>query len=181
MEHCIFLDRDGVILKDVHHLRRIEDIEFLPFAIKGLLHLQKIGKLIIITNQSAVARGFLSLEEAYRLNGEIVRRINNKGVNIERVYICPHHPDFTGSCECRKPKIGLAKKAAEELQINLKESIFIGDKDSDIEFGINCGGITFLIDNGQYPNVVRPDFKTKNLMEVSYILKNISKHYVNDF
>lgn len=181
MERCIFLDRDGVIIEDVHYLHRAEDIKFLPFAIKGLLQLQKIGKLIIITNQSAVARGLLSLEGAYRLNIEISRRLRNKGVKIEKTYFCPHHPDFTGQCECRKPKIGLARKAAEELRINFEGSVFIGDKDSDIEFGINCGGVTFLIDNNQYTNTIRPDFRVKNLMEAGYILKNISKHYVNDF
>lgn len=164
---AMFFDRDGVIVRDVEYLQRWEDIEFLPFAIEGLLELQQRWLLFIVTNQAAVARGFFSLGEAQVLNNEIVRRLRDAGVTIQQSYLCPHHPEFTGECDCRKPKIGMALQATQEFGVDLASSVFVGDKDGDIIFGRNCGGITVRIKNHQYDETVPADYSVAHLLELS--------------
>lgn len=166
----IFLDRDGTIIKDKHHMHKIDDIEFLPKAIEGLKNLQRSGfKFIIISNQSGVTRRLFSKGEAEYFHKEVLRRLANKDIIIFDSFICYHREE--DGCNCRKPKQGLAIEAANKFKINLAESIFIGDKDSEIQLGKNCRGITFLVKNGQYKTTVIPDYTVRNLMEVYRILK----------
>lgn len=170
----IFLDRDGTIIKDKPYNFNPKEIEFLPKVLAGLQKLQNDGyKFIIISNQAGIARQIYSLEEAKIFNHELTARLAKQGIKIEKIYICPHHPEFTGPCSCRKPEPGLARSAAKEFNINLGRSYFIGDKDCDIELGKNCGGKTFLIDNGQYKTTVEPDYRIKNLSEAAEIIKNL--------
>ncbi len=171
----IFLDRDGTIIEDRGYIHKIKDLKFLPGAIKGLKKLQKNGyRFIIISNQAGIARGLYSLKDAETLNRALKARLAKSGVKIKNIYLCPHHPEFTGKCLCRKPEPGLAKLASKEFKINLRKSIFIGDKDCDIELGKNCGGKTFLIDNGQYETSLAPDHKVKDLEEIHELLKKQS-------
>lgn len=173
MPKYIFLDRDGTIVADKHYLFRIEDLEFLPRATDGLKKLQKAGyKFIIVTNQAGVARNMYTLEDMQKFHDEMSRKLAEQGISIEEIYYCPHHPEFSGDCECRKPKPGLAKRAALKLRIGLASSFFIGDKDCDIELGKNCGGKTILISNGQYKTVSKPDFTVNNLDEAANIIIN---------
>lgn len=172
MDRVIFLDRDGTIIKDKHYIFDPKDIEFLPSAIEGLKKFQETGfKFIIISNQAGIARGYFDVETANRFNKELISKLAKHDIRIERIYICPHHPEFTGPCLCRKPEPGLAKLAAKELNIDLKKSYFIGDKDCDTELGKNCGGRTFLIKNNQYNTTIMPDYKIKNLLEAADIIK----------
>lgn len=167
----IFLDRDGTIIEDEGYVHKIKDLKFLPNAVSGLQKLQKLGyKFIIISNQAGIARGLYSLKDAEKFNTELVSQLVGHGIKIEKTYICPHHPEFTGKCSCRKPEPGLAKLAAKEFDINLKKSIFIGDTDSDIRLGKNCKGRTILIKNSRYLTSIIPDFEVFNLEEVAKIL-----------
>jgi len=160
----IILDRDGTIIKDKHYVHKIEDLEFLPKAIDGLKKMQSLGyQLIIVTNQAGIARGYFSEAQCQQFNDEMIKQLKASRVNILKSYFCPHHPEFTGECHCRKPKTGLAKKAAKEFNFKLSECIFIGDKDSDTKFGKNCKAKTILINNGQYPTSIKADFTIKNL------------------
>ena len=153
----IFLDRDGTIIEDAGYIHKIKDLKFLPSAVSGLKKLQQLGyKFIIISNQAGIARGLYSSKDAETFNRELTVRLAKSGVKIKKIYICPHHPEFTEKCSCRKPEAGLAKLAAKEFGINLKKSIFIGDKDSDVELGKNCKGTTILIKNNKYPNSIPP-------------------------
>ena len=171
----IFLDRDGVIIKDTSYVHEVKDIEFLPNAIEGLLKLQQLGyEFIIVSNQAGVARGYYTLKDAEDFHEEVVRRLNAQGVSIKKSYLCPHHPDFTGPCNCRKPEVGFAQQAAREFGIQLEESLFIGDKDSDIQFVNNCGGTTFLTKSDQYQTAIKPDFMVYNLVEMCDILQGFS-------
>lgn len=174
MNKYIFLDRDGVLNVDKRYVHKIEDLEILPGVIEGLKGLSDLGyKFIVVTNQAGIARGYYGEEHARLFNEELARRLEEHGIEIEKFYLCPHHPEFTGDCECRKPKPTLALQAASEFGFEIKDSIFIGDKDSDIEFGKNCGGRTILVTNGQYQNEMVADFQVNNLEEVCGILKNI--------
>lgn len=172
----IFLDRDGVLVEDLAYVYRISDLKILPNVVEGLTKIQSLGyKFIIITNQAGIAREMYTLEDADRFNQALAATLEKEGILVEKFYLCPHHPDFTGACECRKPKTGMAEVAARDFGINLKESVFVGDKDSDTEFGKNCGGTVFRIINGQYPNTVRADYEAKDLLEIADVLESKKK------
>lgn len=165
----IFLDRDGTIIKDKHHMYKITDIEFLPKAIEGLQKLQRIGfRFIIISNQAGVTRGLFSKEDAECFHQEVLKRLKKKDVTIKDSFFCYHRRE--DDCRCRKPKQGLVLEAAQKFNINISEGIFIGDKDSEIQLGKSCRGTTFLINNGQYKTTVSPDYTVRNLIEVCQIL-----------
>lgn len=173
MDKCIFLDRDGVLIKDKQYMYKLEDIEFLPHVVEGLLSLQCLAPLMIVTNQAGIARGYFSFDQAHAFNQEILRRFEVQNVHIEKIYLCPHHPEFTGACVCRKPNPGLAQEAAHEYGIDLAKSVFIGDKDSDIRFGKNCGGATIRMKNTQYPMTVEADCIVTNLLEAAFFVKKV--------
>ncbi len=138
---AVFLDRDGTIIKDVHYLNRIEDMELLPLAKEGLTLLKECGfKLIVVSNQSGVGRGYFSVDfvnETHRILNEML------GGLIDEFYFCPHLPE--DNCSCRKPKTGLIDEAVKEFGINKDKSFVVGDKESDIELGLNAGITPFLI------------------------------------
>lgn len=140
MRKAIFLDRDGTINRDHGYVYRKEDFEFLPGVIESLQLLEHMGfLLVIVTNQSGIARGYYS-EEAYQdLNRWMVDTLKKEGVTIASSFYCPHHPDakiekYRINCECRKPGTLLYKKAYEKLDIDLSQSYAIGDKERDVAF-----------------------------------------------
>lgn len=143
----IFLDRDGTINKEKDYLYRIEDFEFEDGCVEGLRLLQDKGYgLVVITNQSGIARGYYTLEDANRLHAYMTEQLKEAGVALERVYLCPHGPD--DHCECRKPKIGLYRQAMEELQIDMARSYMVGDRVRDIEPAQHFGSRYALVQTG---------------------------------
>lgn len=167
----LILDRDGVIIADKVYVHKIEDLEILPGAIEGLKKFQDAGfRFIVVTNQAGLARGIFTNEDLNKFQNELLKQLEMAGIKIEKIYHCSHHPKFTGDCECRKPNVGLVRLAEKEFGFDASNAIFIGDKDSDIELGKNCGGLTVLIENSQYPNSVEPDFKAKDLENAFEIL-----------
>ncbi len=160
----LILDRDGTINIDKGYVYKTEDLEFLPGVIEGLKKFQSVGfKFIVVTNQAGIARNIYTEADMHRFHGQMMEELKRFGIKIELFLFCPHYPEFTGECACRKPKTGLIKSAEQKFGFNASEAIFIGDKDSDIELGKNCGGLTVLIQNDQYPNKVKPDFKARDL------------------
>ena len=139
LRKAAFLDRDGVINLDSGYVNRWEDFEFLPGAIEGMHRLQEAGySLVIVTNQSGLARGYFSGAEYQALTTSLLLHMSKRGVNVAGVYHCPHHPGGTVPelsiyCKCRKPAPGLLLQAASELGISLADSLLVGDKASDIE------------------------------------------------
>lgn len=173
---AVFLDRDGTINKDKGYVFLIEDLEILPGAVGGLKKLQDLGyKLIVITGQSGIARGYHTLQDAEKFDDELARYLKGWGIIIEKFYRCPHHPDFTGECGCRKPKTGLAMQAAKEFNIDLEQSFFVGDKDSDVVLGQNCGGKTFWIRNEMYSLTSKPDYIVSTLEDMADIVEKLGK------
>jgi D-glycero-D-manno-heptose 1,7-bisphosphate phosphatase len=139
MHQAIFLDRDGVLIENrSDYVRDWSQVKIFPDAIHALSHSAiKNYKIVIVTNQSAVGRGLISLETAKDINGRLVDLIHHSGGQMDAVYLCPHKPD--DGCNCRKPKPGLLLQAAKELSLDLRRSWMIGDAWSDVQAGQMAG------------------------------------------
>lgn len=135
---AIFLDRDGVINIDKQYVARIEDFEF-QNGIFDLLHFfQDAGYLlIVVTNQSGIGRGYYTQQDFDTLTQWKLKRLEDTGIYIDKIYHCPHAPE--AACSCRKPAPGMLTAAQEEFQIDMQASWMIGDKKSDIDAGKNAG------------------------------------------
>ena len=145
MAKAIFLDRDGVINEDFGYVHRIENFHFMPGVFEALRHFKALGyKLILITNQSGIGRGYYSEEDFQKLTNWMQERLEKEGVRLDAIYYCPHHPQQ--GCDCRKPEPGMITQAAKEHGIDLTNSWMIGDKPSDIEAANRAGvGHTILL------------------------------------
>jgi D-glycero-D-manno-heptose 1,7-bisphosphate phosphatase len=130
---AIFLDRDGVIIENrVNYVRSSTDVVFLPNALVALALLARTGyAIVVVTNQSAVGRGLMTLAQAEQINRDIVRVIAVNRGRIDHVYMCPHAP--ADGCKCRKPRPGLLTQAAEDLDLDLSASFLIGDALTDLQ------------------------------------------------
>jgi len=145
LKPAVFLDRDGVINKDNGYVSEIDDFEFLEGAIEACIALKKKGYLLVlVTNQSGIARGYFSEEQFHTLTEWMDWSMADRGVDLDGIYYCPHHNEagigeFKIDCECRKPKPGMLNNAIEDLNIDVENSILVGDKVSDIKAGIAAG------------------------------------------
>lgn len=147
----VLVDRDGTLIREVGHLCRVEQLEILPGVPEAIRLLRRYGlKVAVITNQSAVARGLLKEEELREIHREMERRLAEGGAVLDGLYYCPHHPTEGGgpyrvACECRKPRLGLPKRAALELDLDLARSYVVGDQQVDMELAAGIGAKGLLI------------------------------------
>lgn len=140
MKKALFLDRDGVI--NVHDGYTYTTGAFIfkdgifdlckKYSDEGYL-------IIVITNQAGIAKGLFTEEQFLELTGWMTEKFREKGIIISRVYYCPHHPDITGDCSCRKPKPGMLLQAARDFDIDLSGSVLFGDMEHDLEAGRRAG------------------------------------------
>ncbi len=139
MNKAIFLDRDGVIIENrSNYVRSWADVAFISGAVDTLQRLAATPyKILVVTNQSAVGRGIITLAEAEAINQEFLAVIENAGGRIDGLYMCPHAPQ--DGCLCRKPLPGLLLNAASDLNINLEKSLMVGDALTDIKAGQQAG------------------------------------------
>lgn len=144
-----FVDRDGTIIREREYLSDPADVELLPGAVEGLRTLSAAGfAIVVVTNQSGIARGLYD-EAAYQaVQRRLVETLAGDGVRVTGSYHCPHHPDFTGACDCRKPGTGLFRRAVREHALDPARSVFIGDRLRDIEAARDLGGRAFLVRTG---------------------------------
>ena len=159
----IFLDRDGVINKEIGYLHKIEDFEFIDGVFEACQYFQEIGyKLIVITNQSGIARGYYQEEDFHTLNQWMLTRFDDQNVDILNVFFCPHGPE--SNCKCRKPQPGMLLEARDKFDIDMKNSWMIGDKESDV-CAANAAGIsnTILVKSGHTIN--EKNTKAKFILE----------------
>ncbi len=161
---ALFLDRDGVINIEKNYLYKKEDFEFIDGVFELCRFFQKQGFLIfVVTNQSGIARGFYTQEDFLKLTAWMEKEFEKNGVHIEKTYFCPHHPDITGVCACRKPQPGMLLQAAKKFDVDLENSVLIGDKQRDIEAAYNAGlKKTYLFDGKRIKNLQEIIQKEKN-------------------
>ena len=140
MNAALFLDRDGVINVDYGYVYKVSDFKFVDGIFELCRHYKEKNFLIfIISNQSGIARGFFEYDDLIILNKWIVEEFSKREIELSEIYCCPHHPDFTGPCSCRKPKPGMILSACKQFDIDLSKSVLIGNNTSDIEAGEAAG------------------------------------------
>jgi D-glycero-D-manno-heptose 1,7-bisphosphate phosphatase len=142
-----FLDRDGTIIRDTEYLRDPEQVELLPGAAQAIRRLNDAGwPVIVVTNQSGIARGLLTEQDYERVRMRVDRAIADAaGAKIDATYHCPHHPDMTGPCDCRKPGVKLYSSAANEHDVDLKRSWYVGDRIRDVAPADHFGGQSVML------------------------------------
>lgn len=171
---AIFLDRDGTINVEKDYLYKIENFEFLPNVITALQRLQSAGYLlIIITNQSGIARGYYKEEDYQKLNSWMLEELKQHGISITAVYYCPHHPEafvpaYRIDCDCRKPKLGLYEKAIADFNIDLSSSFAIGDKIRDCAICSTTNAHGYLIAHNEKPEIIEA-IKNGQYERVEYV------------
>jgi D-glycero-D-manno-heptose 1,7-bisphosphate phosphatase len=151
---AVFLDRDGTLLEEGGYVDRLERLVFLPFSIDAVRLLNRARfRVVIVTNQSGVARGLYTEAFVHQAHDLISRRVADGGARIDGYYFCPHHPsaeiaEYRRDCDCRKPAPGLFRRAAADLGIDLARSFVVGDKGTDIQAGVAAGCTPLLVRTG---------------------------------
>jgi len=130
---AVFLDRDGTLIVDMHYIKDAASVELIPHAPNAVRRFNyALLPVIVITNQSGIARGLISEKDYRAARARIDDLLEERGAFVDDHYHCPHHPDITGPCECRKPGIGLYEQAIVEHQVDAASSVFVGDRFRDL-------------------------------------------------
>ncbi len=184
MVRAVFLDRDGVITEDTGYPHEIDKIRFLARASEAIKVLNDNGfKVIVVTNQAGVARGYFTEETVKEINKYVQESLVKRGARIDRIYYCPHHIDGTVAkyrkeCQYRKPNPGMIEQAVREFNIDLEASFIIGDSITDIETGYRAGCRSILLSGQEEPKrgkriTPKPDYIATDLYEaVQWIAKS---------
>lgn len=191
MDKVIFLDRDGTINEEVNYLYKTEDLKLFPQVPQAIKSLRDMGfKIVVVTNQAGVARGYYSCSDVEHLHDYLNKQLEKDGAWIDRFFYCPHHPvhgigAYKKACSCRKPGIGMFEMAEQEYSIDKEHSYMIGDKLIDVEAGKQFGIHGILVGTG-YGGAIHQqqiedqgeiiyDFYAKTLMDAAgYIIERES-------
>ncbi len=175
LKKAIFLDRDGTIVVERDYIRDPKQVELIPGAGEAINGFHSLGFLaVLVTNQSAVARGYITEERLIEINKRMESLLSQEGAFLDAIYFCPHHPD--DGCYCRKPMPGLLKRAYKDLNIDRGGSFVIGDMDCDIGLGKREGIKTILVLTGHGRETLKktePDYVVDNILEAGRLLEKI--------
>ena len=153
---AVFLDRDGTLVRDPGYLHDPHLVELLPAVATALASLARAGwPLVIVSNQSGIARGMFGPDAFAAVQARLSELLAPHGVRFAGAYFCPHHPDITGPCACRKPGVALFEQAARDLRVTLAGSWMVGDRLRDAEPGLRLGGHGVLIESPDEPEEAR--------------------------
>ncbi len=186
----VFLDRDGTLNKDVGYVNSWERMAFYPGSVAAIKALNQYGiKVVLVTNQSGIARGMMTEAEVQNIHWNLEKSLDRRGVHVDGIYYCPHHPEagnsvYTRRCHCRKPEPGLIEKASQEHGIDPRRSYVVGDKCIDMMLARRVGakGVLVLtgygnkevkrcIERGETPEIIVPDI----LSGVEWIIQDLSE------
>jgi len=173
----VVLDRDGTMNVECQYLSDPNQVELLPGVTDGLRQLHEMGLgLVVITNQSAIGRGFFDEARLGLIHQRLRELLEAEGVYLDGIYFCPHMPE--DDCPCRKPRPGLLKLAAQELNFDPQACFVIGDKVCDIELGHRVGATTFLVQTGYgaqvaAKNAVMPDYVVDDVRDAAQVIKRL--------
>jgi len=147
-----FLDRDGTLIVDEHYLADPARVSLRPGAARAVSRLNAAGiPVVIVTNQSGIARGLLTEDDYARVSARVLELLAEQGAHVDATYHCPHHPDFGPGCACRKPGLALFQQAASEHAIDLARSAYVGDKLRDVLPAARTGGLGVLVPSPDTP------------------------------
>ena len=153
-DFAVFVDRDGTINVDVDFLSSPDQLQLIPRSADAIKELNDLGiPVIVITNQSGIARGLFSEKDLHQIHSTMDEMLGRQGATVSAYYYCPHHPNdgidpYIKDCECRKPKPGMLNDAKREFGLNLQRSFIIGDKCIDIETGKSVGAVAIQVSTG---------------------------------
>ncbi len=187
MKHrAVFLDRDGTLVHPRHYPSHPEDLLLYNNIGPGLRDIQRAGfRLVVITNQSGIARGYFTEADLQRMHKHLVRELEFLDVRLDAIYYCPHHPEgvireLSIRCNCRKPQPGMLLKAAADLDLDLQHCWFIGDILDDVEAGNRAACRTILVDLGTetlaQQRLRRPDYIASDTQHALQIINAIESH-----
>ena len=177
---AVFIDRDGTISEEVGYVNHVSRYRVFPFAAEAVRALNEAGWLaVLVTNQAGVARGYFAEELIGEVHGVLAAELERGGARLDAVYYCPHHPSvgetpYRLDCDCRKPKPGLIRRAAQELGLDLPRCWMVGDRHSDTELARNAGVRSAFVLTGYGRGELehqsrawrhRPDLVAENLLE----------------
>ena len=185
MNKAIFLDRDGTINEEMGYINHLSRFKVFDFVYEAIRILNNEGyKIIVITNQSGLARGYFDKSLLERIHSNLLTDAQKNKARIDKIYYCPHHKngiiaEYSKECDCRKPKPGLLLKARDEFNIDMSQSYIIGDRYKDMQFGLKNGLKTIMVMTGyglgeytyqknNWPQM--PDFICQDLLEAAEII-----------
>lgn len=146
---AVFVDRDGTIIAEKSYLADPENVEFIPGSAEAIRRLQEAGfAVVVVTNQSGIARGLYTETDYHAVAARVEEGLAERRAAPDGTYYCPHHPDATGPCDCRKPDTGMHRRAARELDLDLTAAFYVGDKVSDVQPALALGGQGVLVRTG---------------------------------
>lgn len=146
---AVLLDRDGTLIEEREYLAEPAHVALIPGTVEALRRLSAAGyALVLVSNQSGIARGLFDEGDYERVHARLVQLLAAEGVRLDGAYHCPHHPEHTGNCECRKPAPGLFLRAARDLGLDLGRSVLVGDRVRDVAAAEALGARAFLVETG---------------------------------
>jgi len=147
-----FLDRDGTLIEDRHYIARVEDVALVPGAAAAVRRLNEAGiAVVVVTNQSGIARGLVTVAQYEGVRARLDELLAGEGARLDATYVCPHHPELTGPCDCRKPGPALYERAARDHGLDPARSAFVGDRWRDVEPALRFGGVGILVPSPDTP------------------------------
>jgi histidinol-phosphate phosphatase family protein len=165
-----FLDRDGTIIHDANYIRDPDDVALLPGAAAAIARLNRAGVIVVVvTNQSGIARGWLSTGDYDSVRRRIDDLLAREDARVDATYVCPHFPEITGPCDCRKPALKLFREAIADYGIDPGASVFIGDRWRDVAPATALGGRPIFLDVASSPTADRQRVRAEGL-EVAHSL-----------
>jgi heptosyltransferase II len=167
----VFLDRDGTVNRDTGYIKSPQELDLLPGVVEAVARLNRAGaRVVLVTNQSAIARGFITVDQLKTIHAVLLTRLEEGGARLDAIYYCPHHPN--DGCRCRKPQPAMIHRAAADLSLDLSRAYVVGDQPRDIELARHVGARSVLVLSGQTtreavldrePNGMTPHFVAESL------------------